>query len=210
LSDAIVITGAREHNLKDVSLSLPRDRFIVITGLSGSGKSSLAFDTNLRRRPASGTSSRCRPTPASSSARWTSPTSTASKGSRRPSRSTRRPLRATRVPTVGTATEIYDYLRLLYARVGHPHCPNCGRPIEGQSLEQIIDQVLELETDVRFSVMSPVVRGRKASTDRLLRELRDDGFTRVQVDGQCAASTKSSSSTRSSSTISQWSSTGWS
>jgi excinuclease ABC subunit A len=183
LSDAIVITGAREHNLKDVSLSLPRDRFIVITGLSGSGKSSLAFDTIYaegQRRYVESLSAYARQflgqmdKPDVDSIEGLSPAiSIDQKTTSRNPRS-----------TVGTATEIYDYLRLLYARVGHPHCPNCGRPIEGQSLEQIIDQVLELETDVRFSVMSPVVRGRKGEYGQLFRELRDDGFTRVQVDGQ--------------------------
>ena len=183
MSDAIVITGAREHNLKDVSLSLPRDRFIVITGLSGSGKSSLAFDTIYaegQRRYVESLSAYARQflgqmdKPDVDSIEGLSPAiSIDQKTTSRNPRS-----------TVGTATEIYDYLRLLYARVGHPHCPNCGRPIEGQSLEQIIDQVLELETDVRFSVMSPVVRGRKGEYGQLLRELRDDGFTRVQVDGQ--------------------------
>ena len=183
MSDAIVITGAREHNLKDVSLSLPRDRFIVITGLSGSGKSSLAFDTIYaegQRRYVESLSAYARQflgqmdKPDVDSIEGLSPAiSIDQKTTSRNPRS-----------TVGTATEIYDYLRLLYARVGHPHCPNCGRPIEGQSLEQIIDQVLELETDVRFSVMSPVVRGRKGEYGQLFRELRDDGFTRVQVDGQ--------------------------
>ena len=143
MSDAIVITGAREHNLKDVSLSLPRDRFIVITGLSGSGKSSLAFDTIYaegQRRYVESLSAYARQflgqmdKPDIDSIEGLSPAiSIDQKTTSRNPRS-----------TVGTATEIYDYLRLLYARIGHPHCPNCGRPIEGQSLEQIIDQVLEL------------------------------------------------------------------
>jgi excinuclease ABC subunit A len=183
LSDAIVITGAREHNLKDVSLSLPRDRFIVITGLSGSGKSSLAFDTIYaegQRRYVESLSAYARQflgqmdKPDIDSIEGLSPAiSIDQKTTSRNPRS-----------TVGTATEIYDYLRLLYARIGHPHCPNCGRPIEGQSLEQIIDQVLELETGARFSVNAPVVRGRKGEYGQLFRELRDDGFTRVEVDGE--------------------------
>jgi excinuclease ABC subunit A len=182
LSDAIVITGAREHNLKDVSLTLPRDRFIVITGLSGSGKSSLAFDTIYaegQRRYVESLSAYARQflgqmdKPDVDSIEGLSPAiSIDQKTTSRNPRS-----------TVGTATEIYDYLRLLYARVGHPHCPNCGRPIEGQSLEQIIDQVLELDADTRFSVNAPVVRGRKGEYGQLFRELRDDGFTRVEVDG---------------------------
>ncbi|HUK76442.1 MAG TPA: excinuclease ABC subunit UvrA [Thermoleophilia bacterium] len=183
MSDAIVITGAREHNLKDVSLTLPRDRFIVITGLSGSGKSSLAFDTIYaegQRRYVESLSAYARQflgqmdKPDVDSIEGLSPAiSIDQKTTSRNPRS-----------TVGTATEIYDYLRLLYARIGHPHCPNCGRPIEGQSLEQIIDQVLELEAGTRFSVNAPVVRGRKGEYGQLFRELRDDGFTRVEVDGQ--------------------------
>ncbi len=186
MTDAIVITGAREHNLKDVSLSLPRDRFIVITGLSGSGKSSLAFDTIYaegQRRYVESLSAYARQflgqmdKPDIDSIEGLSPAiSIDQKTTSRNPRS-----------TVGTATEIYDYLRLLYARIGHPHCPNCGRPIEGQSLEQIIDQVLELEPGARFSVNAPVVRGRKGEYGQLFRELRDDGFTRVEVDGEMRA-----------------------
>jgi len=182
LSDAIVITGAREHNLKNVSLTLPRDRFIVITGLSGSGKSSLAFDTIYaegQRRYVESLSAYARQflgqmdKPDVDSIEGLSPAISIDQ------RTTSRNPRS----TVGTATEIYDYLRLLYARIGHPHCPNCGRPIAGQSLEQIIDQVLELEAGVRFSVNAPVVRGRKGEYGQLFRELRGDGFTRVAVDG---------------------------
>ena len=183
MSDAIVITGAREHNLKNVSLTLPRDRFIVITGLSGSGKSSLAFDTIYaegQRRYVESLSAYARQflgqmdKPDVDSIEGLSPAISIDQ------RTTSRNPRS----TVGTATEIYDYLRLLYARVGHPHCPNCGRPIEGQSLEQIIDQVLELDAGIRFSVNAPVVRGRKGEYGQLFRELRDDGFTRVAVDGE--------------------------
>ena len=182
MSDAIVITGAREHNLKNVSLTLPRDRFIVITGLSGSGKSSLAFDTIYaegQRRYVESLSAYARQflgqmdKPDVDSIEGLSPAISIDQ------RTTSRNPRS----TVGTATEIYDYLRLLYARIGHPHCPNCGRPIAGQSLEQIIDQVLELEAGVRFSVNAPVVRGRKGEYGQLFRELRGDGFTRVAVDG---------------------------
>ena len=186
MTDAIVITGAREHNLKNVSLSLPRDRFIVITGLSGSGKSSLAFDTIYaegQRRYVESLSAYARQflgqmdKPDIDSIEGLSPAiSIDQKTTSRNPRS-----------TVGTATEIYDYLRLLYARIGHPHCPNCGRPIEGQSLEQIIDQVLELEPGARFSVNAPVVRGRKGEYGQLFRELRNDGFTRVEVDGEMRA-----------------------
>ncbi len=179
----LIITGAREHNLKDISLRLPRDRFIVITGLSGSGKSSLAFDTIYaegQRRYVESLSAYARQflgqmdKPDVDSIEGLSPAiSIDQKTTSRNPRS-----------TVGTATEIYDYLRLLYARIGHPHCPNCGRPIEGQSLEQIVDQVLELEAGTRFSVNAPVVRGRKGEYGQLFRDLRGDGFTRVEVDGE--------------------------
>jgi excinuclease ABC subunit A len=183
MTDSIVITGAREHNLKDISLALPRNRFIVITGLSGSGKSSLAFDTIYaegQRRYVESLSAYARQflgqmdKPDVDSIEGLSPAiSIDQKTTSRNPRS-----------TVGTVTEIYDYLRLLYARIGHPHCPNCGRPIEGQSLEQIVDQVLELEPGTRFSVLAPLVRGRKGEYGRLFKELRADGFARVKVDGE--------------------------
>jgi excinuclease ABC subunit A len=183
VTDSIVITGAREHNLKDVSLRLPRERFIVITGLSGSGKSSLAFDTIYaegQRRYVESLSAYARQflgqmdKPDVDSIEGLSPAiSIDQKTTSRNPRS-----------TVGTVTEIYDYVRLLYARVGHPHCPNCGRPIAGQSLEQIVDQVLEIEAGAKFSVVAPIVRGRKGEYGKLFAELRDDGFTRVEVDGR--------------------------
>ena len=183
MSDSIVITGAREHNLKDISLSLPRDRFIVITGLSGSGKSSLAFDTVYaegQRRYVESLSAYARQflgqmdKPDVDSIEGLSPAiSIDQKTTSRNPRS-----------TVGTVTEIYDYLRLLFARVGHPHCPNCGRPIAGQSVQQIVDQVDELEPGTRFSVVAPLVRGRKGEYGRMFQQLRADGFTRVKVDGQ--------------------------
>ncbi len=183
MSDSIVITGAREHNLKDISLRLPRDRFIVITGLSGSGKSSLAFDTVYaegQRRYVESLSSYARQflgqmdKPDVDSIEGLSPAiSIDQKTTSRNPRS-----------TVGTVTEIYDYLRLLYARVGHPHCPNCGRPIAGQSVQQIVDQVGELQPGTRFSVVAPLVRGRKGEYGKMFQQLRADGFTRVKVDGQ--------------------------
>ena len=183
MTEALTIVGAREHNLKDVSLTLPRNKFIVITGLSGSGKSSLAFDTIYaegQRRYVESLSAYARQflgqmdKPDVDSIEGLSPAiSIDQKTTSRNPRS-----------TVGTVTEIYDYLRLLYARIGHPHCPNCGRPIEGQSLEQIVDQILELQHGTRFSVLAPVVRGRKGEYGKLLKQLRSDGFTRVKVDGQ--------------------------
>jgi excinuclease ABC subunit A len=180
-SDKIVVSGAREHNLKDISLELPRDALVVITGLSGSGKSSLAFDTIYaegQRRYVESLSAYARQflgqmdKPDVDSIEGLSPAiSIDQKTTSRNPRS-----------TVGTVTEIYDYLRLLWSRVGKPHCPICGRPIVGQSAEQIIDQVMELAEGSRFMVLAPVVRGRKGEYGKLLEELRADGFTRVKID----------------------------
>jgi excinuclease ABC subunit A len=177
----IVVSGAREHNLKDISLALPRDALVVITGLSGSGKSSLAFDTIYaegQRRYVESLSAYARQflgqmdKPDVDSIEGLSPAiSIDQKTTSRNPRS-----------TVGTVTEIYDYLRLLWARVGKPHCPICGRPIVGQSAEQIIDQVMELAEGSRFMVLAPVVRGRKGEYGKLLDELRADGFARVKID----------------------------
>src|SRR6202043_2028346 len=177
----IVVSGAREHNLKDISLSLPRDALVVITGLSGSGKSSLAFDTIYaegQRRYVESLSAYARQflgqmdKPDVDSIEGLSPAiSIDQKTTSRNPRS-----------TVGTVTEIYDYLRLLWSRVGKPHCPICGRPIVGQSAEQIIDQVMELGEGTRFMVLAPVVRGRKGEYGKLLEELRNDGYARVKID----------------------------
>ncbi|HSD80481.1 MAG TPA: excinuclease ABC subunit UvrA, partial [Solirubrobacteraceae bacterium] len=180
---AIVVTGAREHNLKDVSLTLPRDALVVITGLSGSGKSSLAFDTIYaegQRRYVESLSAYARQflgqmdKPDVDSIEGLSPAiSIDQKTTSRNPRS-----------TVGTVTEIYDYLRLLWARVGKPHCYKCGAPIAGQSAEQIIDQVMELDDGERFMVLAPVVRGRKGEYGKLFEELRTEGYARVKVDGE--------------------------
>ena len=180
-SNQIVVSGAREHNLKDISLTLPRDALVVITGLSGSGKSSLAFDTIYaegQRRYVESLSAYARQflgqmdKPDVDSIEGLSPAiSIDQKTTSRNPRS-----------TVGTVTEIYDYLRLLWSRVGKPHCPICGRPITGQSAEQIIDQAMELPDGARFMVMAPVVRGRKGEYGKLLEELRADGFARVRID----------------------------
>ncbi|MFA9272690.1 MAG: excinuclease ABC subunit UvrA, partial [Baekduiaceae bacterium] len=183
-SDQIVVSGAREHNLKDVSLALPRDALVVITGLSGSGKSSLAFDTIYaegQRRYVESLSAYARQflgqmdKPDVDSIEGLSPAiSIDQKTTSRNPRS-----------TVGTVTEIYDYLRLLWARVGKPFCHVCGNPIEGQSIEQITDRVLEdLPEGERFMVMAPIVRGRKGEYGKLFEELRADGYTRVRVDGE--------------------------
>jgi excinuclease ABC subunit A len=177
----IVVSGAREHNLKDISLTLPRDALVVITGLSGSGKSSLAFDTIYaegQRRYVESLSAYARQflgqmdKPDVDSIEGLSPAiSIDQKTTSRNPRS-----------TVGTVTEIYDYLRLLWSRVGKPHCPICGRPIVGQSAEQIIDQAMELGDGTRFMVLAPVVRGRKGEYGKLLEELRGDGYARVKID----------------------------
>ena len=178
----IVIRGAREHNLKDVTVSLPRDRLVVITGLSGSGKSSLAFDTLYaegQRRYVESLSAYARQflgqmdKPDVDSIEGLSPAiSIDQKTTARNPRS-----------TVGTVTETYDYLRLLYARVGHPHCPKCGREITGQTAEQIVEQVLGLPDGTRFTIDAPVVRTRKGEYRELFEQLRGDGYTRVKVDG---------------------------
>ncbi len=182
-SNQIVVSGAREHNLKDISLTLPRDALVVITGLSGSGKSSLAFDTIYaegQRRYVESLSAYARQflgqmdKPDVDSIEGLSPAiSIDQKTTSRNPRS-----------TVGTVTEIYDYLRLLWSRVGKPHCPICGRPITGQSAEQIIDQAMELSEGARFMVLAPVVRGRKGEYGKLLDEMRADGFARVKIDGR--------------------------
>ncbi len=181
--DRLVVSGAREHNLKDVTVSLPRDALTVITGLSGSGKSSLAFDTIYaegQRRYVESLSAYARQflgqmdKPDVDSIEGLSPAiSIDQKTTSRNPRS-----------TVGTVTEIYDYLRLLWARVGHPHCHVCGAPIAGQSVEQIVDQVMELDDGTRFMVMAPIVRGRKGEFGKVFDELRTDGYARVKVNGE--------------------------
>jgi excinuclease ABC subunit A len=182
-ADELIVHGAREHNLKDITVRLPRNRLICITGLSGSGKSSLAFDTIYaegQRRYVESLSAYARQflqmmeKPDVDSIDGLSPAiSIDQKTTSRNPRS-----------TVGTVTEIYDYLRLLYARIGKPHCPICGRPIAGQSLDAIVDQILRLPEGTRFTVNAPVVRDRKGEYKDLLEELRADGFTRVKVDGE--------------------------
>src|SRR6188768_978598 len=181
-ADELVVHGAREHNLKDITVRLPRNRLICITGLSGSGKSSLAFDTIYaegQRRYVESLSAYARQflqmmeKPDVDHIDGLSPAiSIDQKTTSRNPRS-----------TVGTVTEIYDYLRLLYARIGHPHCPICGRPIAGQSLDAIVDQVLMLAEGTRFTVNAPVVRDRKGEYKDVFEELRREGFTRVKVDG---------------------------
>jgi excinuclease ABC subunit A len=182
-SERIVISGAREHNLKDVDLELPRDALIVITGLSGSGKSSLAFDTIYaegQRRYVESLSSYARQflglmeKPDVDSIEGLSPAiSIDQKTTSRNPRS-----------TVGTVTEIYDYLRLLWARIGVPHCPECGEEIAGQTQEQIVDRLMTFAEGTKFMVMAPVVRGRKGEYGKLLEQMRLEGYSRVKVDGE--------------------------
>ena len=181
--DSIVIKGAREHNLKNVDLTLPRNRLIVVTGLSGSGKSSLAFDTIYaegQRRYVESLSSYARQflgqmeKPDVDYIEGLSPAISIDQ------KSTSRNPRS----TVGTVTEIYDYLRLLFARVGSPHCYNCGREISTQSSEQIVDSIMELPEGTRIQVLAPLVRGRKGEYTKLFEEIAKEGFARVRVDGE--------------------------
>ena len=183
MNDKIVIKGAKEHNLKDINLEIPRDKLVVITGLSGSGKSSLAFDTLYaegQRRYVESLSSYARQflglmeKPDVESIEGLSPAiSIDQKTTSRNPRS-----------TVGTVTEIYDYIRLLYARIGVPYCPKCGKRIEKQTIDQIIDSILELEEGTKIQVLSPVVRGRKGEFVKLLEDFQKEGFVRARIDGE--------------------------
>jgi excinuclease ABC subunit A len=179
----IVVQGARQHNLKNINVTIPRDRLVVFTGLSGSGKSSLAFDTIYaegQRRYVESLSAYARQflgqmdKPDVDFIEGLSPAisidqKTTSKNPR---------------STVGTVTEIYDYLRLLFARVGHPHCPNCGRAITQQTVEQMVDLIIALPEGTRLQVLAPMVRGRKGEYKKLFEDIRKDGFVRVRVDGE--------------------------
>ena len=183
MNDKIVIKGAKEHNLKNINIEIPRDKLVVITGLSGSGKSSLAFDTLYaegQRRYVESLSSYARQflglmeKPNVESIEGLSPAisidqKTTSKNPR---------------STVGTVTEIYDYIRLLYARIGTPYCPNCGTKIEKQSIDQIIDNIMALDEGTKIQVLAPVVRGRKGEYTKQLEGYQKEGFVRVRVDGQ--------------------------
>ena len=182
-SDTLVIHGAREHNLKNITLELPRNALVVFTGLSGSGKSSLAFDTIYaegQRRYVESLSAYARQflgqmeKPDVDFIEGLSPAISIDQ------KSTSRNPRS----TVGTITEIYDYLRVLYARIGHPHCPKCGRPIGRQTPDQIVDQVMQLPEGTRFQVLAPVVRGRKGEYEKLLKDLAGKGFVRARIDGE--------------------------
>ena len=182
-TDSLVIHGAREHNLRNITLELPRDQLIVFTGLSGSGKSSLAFDTIYaegQRRYVESLSAYARQflgqmeKPDVDFIEGLSPAISIDQ------KSTSKNPRS----TVGTITEIYDYLRVLFARIGHPHCPKCGRPIGRQTPEQIVDQVMQLPEGTRFQVLAPVIRGRKGEYEKLLGDLARRGFPRARIDGE--------------------------
>ncbi len=181
--DAIIVKGAREHNLKDIDVTIPRDKLVVITGLSGSGKSSLAFDTIYaegQRRYVESLSAYARQflgqmeKPDVDYIEGLSPAiSIDQKGASHNPRS-----------TVGTVTEIYDYLRLLYARAGTPHCPNCGRPIERQTVQQIVNAILGIEAGKKLMIMAPIIRDRKGEHLHVFEDARRAGFVRVRVDGR--------------------------
>ncbi len=182
MQNSIIIKGAKEHNLKNINLEIPRDKLVVITGLSGSGKSSLAFDTLYaegQRRYVESLSSYARQflglmeKPEVESIEGLSPAiSIDQKTTSRNPRS-----------TVGTVTEIYDYIRLLYARIGVPYCPNCGKKIEKQTIDQIIDNVMSLEEGTKIQVLAPVIRGKKGEYTKLLQDFQKEGFVRVRIDG---------------------------
>ena len=183
MNNNIIIKGAKEHNLKNINLEIPRDKLVVITGLSGSGKSSLAFDTLYaegQRRYVESLSSYARQflglmeKPDVELIEGLSPAisidqKTTSKNPR---------------STVGTVTEIYDYIRLLYARIGVPYCPNCGKRIEKQTIDQIVDSVMNLEQGSKIQVLAPVVRGRKGEFKKLLENFSKEGFVRARIDGE--------------------------
>lgn len=183
MNDKLIIKGAKENNLKNVDLEIPRNKLVVFTGLSGSGKSSLAFDTIYaegQRRYVESLSSYARQflgimeKPNVEYIEGLSPAisidqKTTSKNPR---------------STVGTVTEIYDYLRLLYARVGIPHCPNCGKRIKKQSVDEIVDKILEYEEGTKILVMTPVIRGRKGEHVKVLERVLKDGFIRARIDGE--------------------------
>ena len=183
MQEKLIVKGARQHNLKNITVEIPRNKMVVITGLSGSGKSSLAFDTIYaegQRRYVESLSAYARQflgqmdKPDVDYIEGLSPAiSIDQKTTSRNPRS-----------TVGTVTEIYDYLRLLFARAGEPHCPQCGKLIEQQSVQQIVDRVLELEAGTRFMVMAPLVRGRKGEHMRVLDEMRRAGYVRMYIDGE--------------------------
>src|SRR6266498_908385 len=181
--DKITIKGAREHNLKNLDLEIPKNKLVVLTGLSGSGKSSLAFDTIYaegQRRYVESLSSYARQflgtmkKPDVDLIEGLSPAISIDQ------KSTSHNPRS----TVGTVTEIYDYLRLLYARVGHPHCPNCGREIQQQTVQEIVDAVQAIPEGSRILVLAPIIKDRKGEHQKVLEDLRKAGYVRARIDGE--------------------------
>ncbi len=182
MRDKIFIKGAKVHNLKNVDLEIPRDKFVVFTGLSGSGKSSLAFDTLYaegQRRYVESLSAYARQflgqmnKPDVEYIEGLSPAiSIDQKTTSRNPRS-----------TVGTITEIYDYLRLLYARVGTPHCPKCGKVITQQTVDQMVDQIMNLEHRTKIQILAPIVRGKKGEHVKIIENIKKNGYVRARIDG---------------------------
>ncbi|MBR4019919.1 MAG: excinuclease ABC subunit UvrA, partial [Firmicutes bacterium] len=183
MANEIIIKGASENNLKAIDVNIPRDKMVVLTGLSGSGKSSLAFDTIYaegQRRYVESLSSYARQflgqmdKPDVELIEGLSPAisidqKTTSKNPR---------------STVGTVTEIHDYLRLLYARIGQPHCPVCGKPITSQTVDQMVDTIMEYPEGTKLMILAPVIRGRKGEHEKILERIRKEGFTRARIDGE--------------------------
>ncbi len=178
-----MIKGAREHNLKNMDMTLPRDKFIVMTGLSGSGKSSAWRLIPSTQTDSAGTWKACPAMPASFWARWKKPDVDEIQGLSPAISIDQKTTSRNPRSTVGTVTEIYDYLRLMYARIGIPHCPVCGRVISQQTVDQMVDEVLRLPEGTRFQVLAPVVRGRKGTQQKEFEAARRSGFARVRVDG---------------------------
>ena len=172
MQTTLSVRGARAHNLKNIDITIPRDKLVVLTGLSGSGKSSLAFDTIYaegQRRYVESLSSYAR----QFLGQMDKPDVDAIDG-----RTSRNPR-----STVGTVTEIYDYLRLLWARAGTPHCPKCGKEIHRQTVDQIVDRICALPEGTRFQILAPVIRGKKGEHVKVLQDARKSGFVRVRIDG---------------------------
>ena len=179
----IEIRGARSHNLKNIDLNIPRDKFVVFTGVSGSGKSSLAFDTLYaegQRRYVESLSSYARQFLGQMDKPDVDYIGGLSPAISIDQKTTNNNPRS----TVGTVTEIYDYFRLLYARVGVPHCPKCGKEIKKQTIDQIVDQIMLLPTDSRIQILAPVVKGRKGEHVKLLDDAKKNGYVRVRIDGE--------------------------